>query len=165
MDCKDFWTAFAAIGTTAGAIVSSAIFLLTYMQYRLSKKTKLKIKIKTVKLFRKNDTDFDKFLVFDFYNIGLIDLSVKRICLKSFGDVYDVTKSIESKVVLNNCKTELPVTVKNSLSVSVAIAYTNLYSLINYIEEPNNKKIKHLNFIIQEGTGKEYIKRISIKKL
>lgn len=166
MDCKDFWTAFAAIGTTAGAIVSSAVFVLTYIQYRLSKETKLKIKIKTVNnLFEENTTDSDKFLVFDFYNKGLINLSVKRIYVKLFGDIYDLTKIIESKVILNDCRTKLPVEVTNSLSVSVAITYSSLYDLINYVEELNDKKIKYLKFIIQEGTGKEYIKKIGINRL
>ena len=76
-----------------------------------------------------------------------------------------MTKIIESKVILNDCRTKLPVEVTNSLSVSVAITYSSLYDLINYVEELNDKKIKYLKFIIQEGTGKEYIKKIGINRL
>lgn len=163
MNWDIFWSAFGAIGTTAGTFVTAFAFLLAYRQYKLSKETRLKVKLKCIKHYEGDD--IERFLMFDFTNIGLIELFVCNIALNAFGEEYNLTRFIELKRIANNCETEFPIEVTKSQSASVAITYEALYSAIKYIEESNDKRIRYLKFIIKEGNGKEYVKIINKKKL
>lgn len=150
------WNALSAIGTTAGSLITAFTVILAYKQYRLSVTSKLKINIKIEQTTAANGISVE-LIRFDFINRGMIDFCIKEIAIKENGRYYPI--QLWFKIDSHSGENKFPFTVTNKFSVSATISRSELehFRHIMKINENNTQKIQ---FVITDGKGKEYKKRI-----
>ncbi|HJH49606.1 hypothetical protein [Merdimonas faecis] len=152
------WDALSAVGTTAGSLITAITVILAYKQYRLSVTSKLKINIKIEQTVRNNELPVD-FIRFDFINRGMIDFCIKEIAIKENGRYYPIQSFFH--IDPDSGAKKFPFTVTNKFSVSASISKFELEHFMD-IMEINEKNTQKLQFVITDGKGKEYKKRILI---
>lgn len=162
MDWNLFWNAFGAIGTTIGTMATAVVALLTFRQYSLSKSTKLKIKIEAQAITKSSGLVM-KYFVLNFINVGVVDLYVNEISIEVRGKHYHIGNFFQLRNKNDNNKVPFPVKVTKDRMVSVEILDASLKRQIDFIKRENGiENIKGLTFVITEGNGKEYKKKIKI---
>lgn len=85
---SDFWSAFGAIGTTLGSLITAGAVVIAVRQYKLPMKRKLEIHFNRASVmppFEEIDNDF---FVIAVSNIGIRDVKITGIYIK-IGD-YDI---------------------------------------------------------------------------
>lgn len=161
MDWNLFWTAFGAIGTTAGTFATALAAFLAYKQYILSKKVKLKIEVRLEKITKSSTTAIEESLVLRFINKGIIDLYIKEIAVPINGIYHRIDNFFELKEVIDNNSGVFPVKVTNNRAIEVKITRNTLVHCVNFIYKENGKKFfGSLPIVIIDGQGKEYKKTI-----
>lgn len=153
-----FWTAFGAIGTTIGSLITSIVALLAYKQYKLSKTTKLKINIKKESIIRSHKNISEEFIKLEFLNCGIIDLYVVGIAVKINNKYFKIENFFKNE--LNEEKTIFPVKVTKECIVSVKLSTGVLRHLKEEVFKLDSKQEEKLCFVITDGKGKEHKKHI-----
>ena len=150
-----FWEAVSSIGTI---IIGISTTFIAYKQYKLSLKSKLKINIRIERTSSNNEIPVD-FIRFDFINRGVIDFCIKEIAIKEKGRYYPIQSLFNIDPDFGEKK--FPFTVTNRFLVSASISKFELEYFRNMMKI-NEKNTRKYQFVITDGNGKEYKKRIFI---
>lgn len=157
MNWNLFWSAFSAIGTTVGALITAITVIIAYKQYRLNLFSKLKIKF-MIEYIGSTNGITQEYLTFEFINQGAIDIVVEGIYIQGNRKYYSITYLTK---LIPNCKEEqLPITITNKRLVSARIPLAEFKYFVKNIMGIDLGYVKKIHFLIIDAKGKRYKKKI-----
>ncbi len=162
MDWNLFWTAFGAIGTTLGAVATTAAVIVALWQTKYSQKKKLLLNFTdNIQLYNQKTGEIIKFIGITISNVGN-----RKVTIQSWGMHLNEGSILlvpppEASGMEKMAYTMLPQTL--DLEESIEVQW-HKGRFLKFLEEnkANITKSKPLVFFVIDSTGKEY--RVKTKK-
>ena len=156
MDWNLFWTAFGAIGTTLGSMITAIAVVIAVRQYRQPIEKKVLIEVHSAIVpFKKGN-----YITVDFYNKGTRPFTINSLYIKGK----------TTKLYLNLMQTlteytgSLPIKVDAEENGKIFFKYDNFFSEIDeYVKKGELKKNKSIVFIAEDSTGDKHVYKSKIK--
>ena len=158
MDWNVFWTAFGAIGTTIGSLITAVAVVVAIVQYKQPLIKKVKMTFSTaVPVF---DSGLgDSFYCITISNTGIRPIIITNICLNA-GEKNIIINKLMADLDPNRPGSNFPKDLSPESSFAVYISYADLsksfIDLLNRHEISPNQKIKIL--ATDTTSGKYYCK-------
>jgi len=156
MDWNLFWTAFGAIGTTLGAVATTAAVIVALWQTKYSQKKKLLLDFTDdIQLYNQNTGESIKFIGITISNVGNRKVTIQSWGMHlNEGSIFLVPPP-EASGMEKIAYTTLPQTL--DLEESIELQWQK-GRFLKFLEEnkANITKSKPLVFFVKDSTGKVY---------
>ena len=153
MDWNLFWSAFGAIGTTVGSMITAIAVVVAVYQYKQPLKKCIRISFNSSILVYPSDDSDDKM-----YTITVGNTGIRPVVLTNI--YFQVGKK---NLVLNNLehpdcpKVQFPCTLNQEEAVSMHISYQRLKSMLGkLIAEKKISGRAKMKILVTDATGGEY---------
>ena len=167
MDWNIFWSAFGAIGTTAGSLITAFAVVVAVIQYRQPIKKRLKIRFNSGIISLAEDKDSSIFVsTISIINTGIREIDVVNIVFRI--NKKDLQLKFSQLVKINGLKyfDEIKFPKKIAPEDSIIMNFENSIiknTLNNLIKENSASAKNKILIVVTDSSGKCYYKKIKSK--
>lgn len=155
MDWNIFWSAFSAIGTTAGTLLTSLVIYITYKQY--TQPLRKILKITCYKVIKDIGVGNIPYLCLRVYNYGVRCVTIDEV----FIEVDRKKFSMDEFTIRSSSGVELPLRLEPE---DYMLYYMSVAKIIRKFKlNQNMNTSKSISITVIDGTGKEYTTDINDK--
>ena len=154
-----FWTAFGAIGTTAGAIATAIAVIVALWQVKHSEKKKLRLVFSDdMKMVTEGSSEIEETVIrLRVVNVGNRDVVVETWGYRSHEKGGYMVLGFNQSRLMKNLNPKLPCELKKEDSLNLMIERANFIKQIkNGVDSGDFKKNRKIRFFVADSTGKEY---------
>ena len=154
-----FWTAFGAIGTTAGAIATAIAVIVALWQVKHAEKKKLRLVFSDdMKMVTEGSSEIEETVIrLRVVNVGNRDVVVETWGYRSHEKGGYMVLGFNQSRLMKNLNPKLPCELKKEDSLNLMIERANFIKQIkNGVDSVDFKKNRKIRFFVADSTGKEY---------
>jgi hypothetical protein len=154
----EFWTAFGAIGTTAGSLVTAAAVIVAIRQYKLPLRKKLHIKFSRSRIIPAYDNIKNDFYYVSVSNIGIREVNINGIYL-FIGKYAIIDKRHDMQLPFT--RIEVPIILKPEENLQYVLMGEKIDDAIReIIEKGDIKPSDKVKILVTDSSGNNYYCKI-----